>query len=725
MVLSLVALASGLLNLSSQVLYQKIVSMTLGDLYITFLLVTLTFIFGTALGSLIGFKVRRLLPWVEILTGFYNLALFFLLSTEFYKIQPPQFLVVIGLLVPAVSLGVQLPLYSYYLRRIRFNFIYGLYHGGAILGLLAFEVYFTQGLSVKYATLTLALGQISLGLILGFLLKHDIFQISQSPRGVWRTLFKRGIVEIPFSVFLISLLSSYQIFWALKTQIFLTEAFRLHATLISAAVFFWMTVAGLSEKYLHQISRSILYFAWGFIILITQIAFATWPSFVTDQFTGELPNYFIWSSVLALSLTLPVLISSLVFIKSTQELAHSIAIDQSSGYLNALACLGNILGMTAAALMAPLLWSNLYFASALALLIAGIVTLTYFNKRYSESSWGFGLLALLALIAFQQNPTDNLFKNRFEKKNRENPIHAQVYSEAFSTIAVLEDPFTPNGKLSRHYIIDGHRSHDLERGTENLIGLFPRKYFPSTLNKSMVIGVGTGQTSWGVSAISEHTDLIEISPTVLDNLKLFKEYNNDLANRKNIAIHLTDGMTFLKNCPAHTYDLIVNTATYPGNFNAAKLYTTEFVELAARCLGDTGIYQTYFDDSTVQSWEQLANFLAPLQAHFKHIDIISGNYPIVMAYNTERSLSQGSWEEFLTELDLKFYKENLQSKIVFNLECNDIQRNIPIYPDGEMNTLDKSVLEATSIRNIIRQTYQRKYYLFADYAKLQTPVSCF
>jgi hypothetical protein len=726
MILSFVALASGLLNLSSQVLYQKIVSMTLGDLYITFLLVTLTFIFGTALGSLIGFQVRRLLPWVEVLTGTYNLALFFLLSTEFYKIQPPQFLVVLGLLIPAISLGIQLPLYSYYLRRMRFNFIYGLYHGGAILGLLAFEIYFTQGLSVKFATLALALGQISLGVILAFLLKHDIFQISESPQGIWKSLFSRNLIGIPCSVFLISLLSSYQIFWALKTQIFLTEAFRLHATLISAAVFFWMTVAGFSQKYLHNISRTLLYFAWGFLVLILQISFSTWPSFVTDHFTGDLPNYFLWSSVLALSLTLPVLISSLVFIKSTQELALKFAVDQASGYLNALACLGNILGMIAAALMAPLLWNNIYFAAALAALIIGIMILTYFDKKYAQTSWGFAFLLAFAVISMRNNPSNSLFLNRFEKQNRSSPVKAEIYSEPFSTIAVLEDPFTPNGNLSRHYIIDGHKSHDLERGTENLIGLFPRRYFPSTLGKSAVIGVGTGQTSWGVSAISQNTDLVEISPTVLDNLKLFKEYNNDLANKKNIAIHLTDGMSFLKNCPEHSYDLIVNTATYPGNFNAAKLYTTEFVELAAKCLRPEGVYQTYFDDSTVQSWEQLADFLTPLQAHFKHIDIISGNYPIVMAYNTDRTLTEGPWEQFLAESDLGFFKEKLQRKIVFNLECNEAQRHIPIYPGGQMNTLDRPILEAASIRNIIKQTYERKFYLFADYAKLQQiPIICF
>ncbi|WP_413294217.1 hypothetical protein ACLSU7_03755 [Bdellovibrio sp. HCB185ZH] len=698
--------------------------MTLGDLYITFLLVTLTFISGTALGSLLSSKIRRYLPWVEILTGIYNLGLFLALSLDFYKIQPPQFVVVLGLLLPAVSLGIQLPLYSYYLRRIRFNFIYGLYHGGAILGLLAFEIYFTFGLSVKASLLALSLGQIGLGAVLVFLLNHDIFHVDQSPSGAWKKLFTKNFLVIPLSVFLISALSSYQVFWALKTQVFLTEAFRLHATLISAAVFFWMTVAGFSEKRLHNASRTFLFFAWAAALLVLQSSFSTLPPLITENFTGNLSNYFIWSSVLALCLTLPVFASSLVFIKSTQELSVHFPVDQASGYLNAIACLGNILGMVLAAFMAPYLWTNFYFSTALGILIFAVMILTYFDKKYALASWGFVVLVIFAFFAFQKDQASGLFNNRFVKQIRPASINSQIFSEAFSSIAVMEDPIT-DGQVSLHYIVDGHRSHIIDRGTENLIGLYARRYFADSLEKSAVIGVGTGQTSWGVTAISEHTDLIEISPTVLKNLQHFKEYNNDLANNPHKSIHLIDGMSYLRNCPAGSYDLIVNTATYPGNFNAAKLYTLEFVELVKSCLKPHGVYQTYFDGSTVHNVAELADFLAPIQAHFKHIDIIAGYYPILMAYNESRPLSSGPMESFLRESDARFYNETLKKKPIFNLRCNFMYRDIPLYTGGKMNTLDRAVLEATSIRNIINNLYQRDEFIFADYSGLPRSQECF
>lgn len=724
MILSFVALVSGLLNLSSQVLYQKIVSMTLGDLYITFLLVTLTFITGTALGSLISFKARRLLPWIEILTGFYNLCLYFGLSMDFYKIQPPQFVVVLGLFVPAISLGLQLPLYSYYLRKIRFNFIYALYHGGAILGLLAFEIYFTNGFSVKKSLLALSLGQLSLGAILGFLLKHDVFHLDHSPRSAWKKFFSKPFQVIPFSVFLISVLSSYQIFWALKTQIFLTEAFRLHATLVSAAVFFWMTAAGFSEKYLHKASRTSLYFAWATTLLCIQAGFSIFPAFITGHFNGELSNYFIWSSALALCLTLPVFASSLVFIKSTQELSFHFPVDQASGYLNVVACAGNILGMIAAALMAPYLWYNFYFSAALAVVFFGIMILTHFDKKYLRTSLGLVTLTAFAFFAFQKDQASGLFFNRFVSQIRPSSINSQIFSEAFSSIAIMEDPVT-DGQVSYHYIVDGHRSHIIDRGTENIIGLYGRRYFSETLSSSAVIGVGTGQTSWGVTAISEHTDLVEISPTVLKNLKIFKEQNNDLANNPHKSIHLVDGMSFLRNCKPGSYDLIVNTATYPGNFNAAKLYTVEFVDLVQKCLKPNGVYQTYFDDSTVHDKGQLADFLAPIQTHFKHIDVIAGYYPIVMAYNQNRPLTSGDISTFLRKEDATFYENVLKNKPIFNLKCNFLYRNIPEYSGGKMNTLDQAILEATSIRNIIEQMYLRNEYLFRAYSGLNLEPECF
>ncbi|MBO9666558.1 MAG: hypothetical protein J7501_07055, partial [Bdellovibrio sp.] len=676
-----------------------------------------------ALGSLLSSQIRKYLPWVEIGTGLYNLVLWILLNGPFYKVQLPQALVVLGLMIPALSLGTQLPLYSYYLRKVRFGFIYGLYHGGAILGLLAFEVYFVQGNSVKEALIFLAGCQIGLGLVLRIFLRHDFFLVEKAPSGLSKNLFTKEFAPQLSAVFLISILSYYQVFWALKTQVFLTEAFRLHGTLISMAVFSWMTGAGFFEKILKKISKTSLLFAWGFALLAVQASFAYAPAFITGHFNGELQNYLFWSYGLALLLTLPVLFSSLIFVKSTQELEPSFPIDQASGYLNSLASVGNVIGMISGALMATSLWENSYFEGALIFLIVAILLVSFFERKHLKSTVGFALMLAFAAVAFQKEQSTLLLLHRFNQDDHvTSELRTKIYSEAFSSVAVVDTKF--DDIPAKVYFVDGHRSHDLERGSENLVGLLPRKYFSERLKNSAVIGIGTGQTSWGVSAISQHVDLVEISPAVIKNLDVFKDYNGELSEKKNTSIHLIDGMSFLRECKPGTLDLIVNTATYPGNFNAAKLYTKEFVELAKDCLNSHGVYQTYFDNSTVQNWEQLADFLAPLQESFKYIDVIANPYPIVMAYNEDRNLPPESVDSFLNDEDLAFYQKNLKHRPVFG-RCLPIYRRIPIYPDGRMNTLDRAVLEANSIKNILKLMKPSEDAIFANYSELPISYTCY
>ncbi len=700
----LLVLFSGLLNLSAQILYQKVVSVTLGDLYATFMLITLTFITGSAIGNIFSTRLRQYLPLLEMLTGFYNILLYALLSGTFYQHNLPSYLVVLGLAFPAFTLGAQLPLYSYYLRQTRFAGVYALYHLGAILGLFTFEFYFTEGNSIRAALLNLGFAQIALGLVLVFSSQEDRFHVHSAPVNSWRKLFERQNRLPVYTVFAISTLSFYQIFWALKTQTFLTEAFRLQATTVSMAVFAWMSFAGAMARFTKQVSLYILVFCWAAALLGIQLLFPYLPIWITDQMNGEMGNYFLLSFVLALFLTTPVLFSSSIFIRSTEELHQHLPIDQASGYLNALASLGNILGMICATLMAAFFWNHSYFAAAT--LVASIVILLTANyeKHYARGALAILLLVLLAYFGFQKEQQNYLLVNRIPKNLRTFPPQeeVQVYSQAFSSIIVhVLPPMEGRPAYQRQYYVDGHRSHDMDLATENLVGLLAAKYFPTKIKNSAVIGVGSGQTSWGVAAISDKTDLIEISPAVKDNLSHFKIDNNDLVNRKHVQIHLQDGMNFLRECSAGPYDLIVNTSTYPGNFNAAKLFTDEFIDIAKKCLSNEGVYQTYFDIATVTSLQQMAEFLAPLSRHFKYVDMILIPYPIIIAYDQDRPLSTRNITEYIGESDRPFYQELVTTKYFLRDACTPVYRKIPALQSARLNTLDQSILESNSIRNIV------------------------
>ncbi|WP_413587370.1 hypothetical protein [Bdellovibrio sp. HCB274] len=692
----LLVLLSGLLNLSAQILYQKVVSVTLGDLYTTFVLVTLIFIAGSGLGNLFSSRLRKYLPVMEILTGLFNLVLFFII--------PPSNLLIASLLVPAFCLGVQLPLYSYYLRQVRFRWIYALYHLGALFGLLGFEIYFTQGLSIRAALAGLGLSQIILGSVLFQLSKTDLFHLEKNSTFHWKRFLNKKFLPSIAAVLAISTFSYYQIFWALKTQTFLTEAFRLQATLITMAVFFWMSVAGATERWGKTLNRSVIFLLWAASLLLIQLLFAALPVALRDAMTGTLTNYFALSFIQALFLSAPVYFSSLMFIRGAEEISTELPIDEASGYLNITASLGNILGMIIAVMMSSMLWQSPYFAAALIGAGACALIFSYFEKRHLKTISALGGLVVLAFFSFQTNQANSLLINRVSPdiRNAATMGWTEVHSEAFSSIAIHHTRSRgTEPQPVRMYYVDGHASHDLNLFTENLVGLLPAAYFPQTIPKSLVIGVGSGQTSWGVSAISDHTDLVEISPAVRDTLKLFNHENNGLESRAQTKLHLKDGMNFLRECKHGTYDLIVNTSTYPGNFNAGKLFTDEFMGLAKNCLKPDGVYQTYFDVASVLNLQQRAEFLAPIHKHFKHVDIIAIPYPIVMAYNTPKELRKISVTEILQDKDRKFNERYMSQKPVFQETCHKVYRNVPAVPGIRMNTLDQSILESNSIKNIV------------------------
>lgn len=712
------ALISGLINLSAQTVYQKIVSMTVGDLYTTFMAVLLTFIVGAAVGGYLGFYLRRFLPWIELFSGLYALFLFIPLSGPFYNYDISLPLVIAALFLPALSLGTHLPLYSIYLRQQRFGFIYSLYHWGAILGLIAFEWYFVHAGSVKYALAFLGVCQTILGIVLIVLARQNRFELPKAravtnPLPVWLSKLRGSVI----SVLAASTLSFFHLFWALKTQVALTEGFRMQATMTSAAVLFWMSTAGVASKILPRLERAWIFFFIAVSVVLTQLTFPWIPMAITDLSTGSLAFYFLISLLLAIYLTLPVFFSSLVFIQETETAHQCLDIDQASGGLNLFASLGNILGFVFGALLASEFWKTGYFAASLLAALALFLSFIFESKTRKPGKVLIALLALstVSVFAFSHHQQNYLFLNRLHKPTREIQTMTDVWirSSALSSIALVTRQLTipvsdlpqalqVSTKPARFYIVDGHLSHDIFGGSEYMSGISGAKFFSHPLKKSLVIGIGSGQAAWGLMAISEHTDMVEISPAVLENLSALKEFNEDLLTNPHKTIHLKDGFSFVRDCQPGSYDLILNTATYPSNFNAAKLYSTEFVGLAKKCMSPEGVFQTYFDFNSVINMQQLNEFLAPLRAHFKYVDIMIEPYPQVYAYDQARQIEKIKDADFPRAEDLAVIQRLRSEQKLFHNDCQDFLRNPPPPPSPvEISSLDRATLEANSFLNSV------------------------
>lgn len=703
----ILAFLSGLMSLTAQILYQKIVAMIFGDLYSTFAMISLTFILGTALGGFFGPKLRRWLPHLEILGGVYSFAILFFLNA-LIAWNPPSWLVILALLPPAFIFGSHLPLYAYYFRQKNYSLIYGLYHWGPLLGLFGLEYYFTKAGSVSLALTLLGTLQTALGLFLFMQRKHFEIHYFQSEKAL--KLKSTLVTKSTLTVFAISTLSFMQISWAFKSQIFATEAFRLQSTMLVAAVFFWMALAGSLNRLFKTLPRSLHFLLWALALILIESTISSIPLLLTSHFNGQFANYFFISFCLAVFLTFPVFISSLLFIRETQTLSPLTDIDAASGFLNLFASFGNILGFLAASLLASWLWQPAYLGITLllAVLIFFCLALGDFPLKKSYAFSGVATLLGLAMIFMNQDQAKLLIQNRVgahERLQTELTIK-HLRTTAFSNVvlASAQEKASTFEEPNLLYIVDGHLSHDLKNYHEVVVGLLGAKYFPTRLQKSVVIGIGTGQSAWGVQAISSETELVEISPAAIEALDFLADYNGQLQTKKQVRFVLQDGFNFLKNCPKHSYDLILNTSTYPGNFNASKLYSEEFVAQAKNCLSEKGVLESYFDAGTVQSQQQLADFLAPLKQHFRYVDIVLDPYPLVFAYNVDRPLRLVTADAIAQTEDRAFYTR-LADKGLINLDqCQQILRHLPTLetPPQGLSRLDRSYIESNSIMNLVK-----------------------
>lgn len=715
----LLALISGLINLSSQVVYQKVVSMVAGDLYTTFMAVTLTFIFGSAIGSYFGNRIRPYLAFVELGSGLFSLLVYFLLHGPFYEYKIPTALVIAGLFLPALALGTHIPLYSYYLRRLRFGLVYCVYHFGAIFGLLGFEWYFVNAGSVKVSMLIVAGTQIILGAAIGLLHKSGRFVVEDKKSKSLGLFSFAGANKLPvLSVIVASTLSFYVVLWALKTQIMLTETYRLHATSVSAAVFLWMALAGVSAKSLSKFSNGMLFWGMALSCLWIQGSFPVFGERLVAQYDGALLNYFAVSFILSVYLTFPVFVSSLIFVKQTQTLQSKYDVDVASGTLNLFGSFGNILGFILAGAMAAFYWTKEYFILVIALAVAMYVAISFKEKKLKTAIPLAVAILVFAGIFSDREHKNHLFKNHIWIGMRDclDAGSIQIYSHPFTTMALFREelakdahPDCQNHVSPRlNYMIDGHVSHDVLTGLELISGLSSAKYFDGPLNQSLVIGIGSGQAAWSVAAISKHTQLVEISPVVITNLDHLKDLNGDLKNRKDVEFVLDDGFSAIRACEPKSLDLIFNTSTYPSSFNASKLYSDEFVALAKKCLTERGVYQTYFDENSVQSMKDFYEFIAPIKKHFKYVDIMTLPYPQVYAYDQPRKVEKLVKSDFVNTEDFDyFYKQHSGD---FDKPCRPFFRDIPGPTDSvRMNTLDTAFLEQNTIRGAIKANHARGF----------------
>lgn len=222
--------------------------------------------------------------------------------------------------------------------------------------------------------------------------------------------------------------------------------------------------------------------------------------------------------------------------------------------------------------------------------IAGAMWLLFAHSARPAKRLALVAVAVALTIFTVKTPAD-LFKTVVELS----PLTPKDYS-----LVLLEEGLTTTVSLHRdsrsgslHLYSSGQSiagDDYIERGDQKMLGHLG-VLLNSDCKKVLSVGFGSGETT---SCLSEHNlerlDCVEIAPEVVDvALRFFRHIN--LANRLDSYVNMIfmDAKNYI-HLTNNTYDVIINDSIHPRNFaENASLYTIEYFQSAREQLNKNGI----------------------------------------------------------------------------------------------------------------------------------------
>ncbi|MEX3984010.1 hypothetical protein AB4Y45_34035 [Paraburkholderia sp. EG287A] len=621
------ALFSGLINLASQSVFMRVVSVLNGDYYLVFILTTLSFIVFSALGNLLAARLRRWLPLFELAVGLYSLA-GCLGIREFHLLETTvsDGAVVALLLPPALLLGLHLPAYAGAVRE-RLSLTYGVYHLGAAIGVLALEWAVLPWISLSVALGVLGAAQVVLAALV-WLQNSKAEQSATSALPIVDTTpsARQSLVAAVVPVFLASIASYLCVSWGLHAAYGLTYPSRMLIGVYNGCMLLAIALGALAAPFVSQ--RRL-----GAMAVVAPIALAAGlqlfggaPMLIRHGLPA-LYAYFVAQSVL---FSAPVFVSAVIFGSVSASLASDTAGARawSTGALMATSAAGNLVGgviSIASGLLLYTVWPPLCSAILFAVILLVLAMRTGSTSAGSLFQWA-AIAVFACLVAWGEDFAP--FKQHIELRYPANYVSRQIDlvsdmgSVAGKIMLEFREPGLPaaiQGPTTPLFSFDGHISHAMVPAADVTFGLMTALPVQKPFHRSLVLGLGSGQTALGVSMVSDSTDAVEVSPSVLEVVPRFAAYNHGLSSRKDVHIFRADGTEFLRTCKPGTYDLVSSTVPYPAMFSTYKMYTAEIVQSAHRCLTPGGIYEGYLPGEEGQSAQDWKTTLAPLYRSFKYV----------------------------------------------------------------------------------------------------------
>ena len=610
--LLLLSFASGMCGLAYEILYARLLTTYLGDMYFVSAAILATFLFGIACGSV---AARRLVRWlwaIELSIGAYAAALalgFLFRGNDLLAwIHPhvagrPALLVLTVfaiLMVPATLVGTSVPLFAAYVRgrakstltEAWFDRVYGFYNLGAAFCVAVLEFILLRHLGIRATLFVMAgVNLVSAVVLVRIAPPPSAPEPSSTPISLDRRTLALFVISVASGIFQMLFLKFVEVFFGPYH-----ENFAISVTLALVGISlgtFWVERRGTTFHGLLLRGSAIV--AFSFLLVYPIIRFWGYVNAVSSDLG--------WSPTPGklLCLTLLGIAPFAVFGSTVPALVREHKdVRNAPGPLLFISSIGNAVGYLAAVFWVyeHASYRTMVLLLAGALLLCGVLvgTRSMLRSKLADIVLAVATMALTAAtwpewffaLEYQAFVSPDAFE-----RTRASIEKTEIHRRFDSQISVV----TSSGGVES-LNINGYRSLMAYKGrtiaTEIVYGMVPAVFAPRH-GSALVLGVGTGMTAGTVALLFDRLTAVEINPAMLEMLPRWHEHNFELHQRPNTTLVLDDGLSFLAR-RGERYDAILNTVNGPLYFSSSKLYTKDFFEMVKSRLAPDGIYTLWFDD---------------------------------------------------------------------------------------------------------------------------------
>jgi len=225
-------------------------------------------------------------------------------------------------------------------------------------------------------------------------------------------------------------------------------------------------------------------------------------------------------------------------------------------------------------------YTDAFYAVAYAyLVIFGVFT---WFRRF-RPAWQIGAI-LLVIAATAAGPRDLVLV-----KEPEGWELVERHETLMGVVLVSEQEVVKGRKWKRLQVGRHFRMGGALAFGERRMGHIPLLLAPRT-ERGLFIGVGTGATLGAAQAFPfERVEAVELVPAVLDAMHLFSDVNLSVRGDPRFEFHAADARRYLA-ASKQTYDVIVADLFHPARDGAGSLYSLEHFEAAREHLAEGGLF---------------------------------------------------------------------------------------------------------------------------------------